>query len=237
MNEPIQIVHIAPTSLMLEVDARFNKGTNMLLAHEVLSNEAYRETAKKLTGEKILDNGFFELHKSLSLDEIAVAAQEIGATIVVMPDGEDNGIDRFKDLGIKVMTVPKTKDQLFCNLMNSDIDYVGLSEEHFAYRHHPSIRYSIMVDLVKSGILLPLKKIHLLGSTNNMWEIGMLSPFSPFIKSWDTSAAIWHGYLGKKLNTVIQKDTTPVRFEENIEFNSTMRYNIEFLNTLAKGVL
>jgi len=228
----IKLVHIAPTALIKYVDDCYNKGLNMVLTHLVLRDEAYREAFKQVKGEKLLDNSFFELGYCMKPKEMVKAAQLVDATTLICPDGTTEGLELFKQNGYKVMCIPKDANQFRDFMYSPSIDYVGLSEEHFAYRHCPGVRYEVLRDNLTSE--MPKKKIHLLGATDSVRELSLLKPFEQYINSWDSSAAIWQGYLGNLLETQQRKDCTPVIFDKDMEFNLFMRRNITFLEEQIK---
>lgn len=64
---------------------------NMFLTHLVLEDETYRETAKKSSGYKILDNSLIELGGSASLEKVLKAAELIDADEIILPDVFRNG--------------------------------------------------------------------------------------------------------------------------------------------------
>ncbi len=232
----IRVIHIAPTANMLEVDSKYNKGLNMLLTHLVLNDTKYREVAKQLTGVKYLDNSYFELGYSLSPAALLEAAKMVDATVLICPDGTLDGMVEFKAAGYKVMCIPKSPAQFKDFMYDNRIDYVGVSEEHLAYRHSPGARYELFRDHIDA--MMPKKKIHLLGGTDSIYELGLLYPFRQYIYSFDSSAAIWQGHLGKSLNDVVRKDTTSVDFTVTVNLNSDLiQKNITFVNKLTSGVL
>lgn len=237
--EPIKAIHIAPTKNMLEVDMDYNKGLNMLLTHLVLNDSAYRTTAHMLQGTKYLDNSFFELGYCLSPKAMIEAAelirQENDIMVLICPDGTLDGMKEFKAAGYKVMTIPKSPAQFKDMMYDNRIDYVGVSEEHLAYRHSPGARYELFRDSIDA--MMPRKKIHLLGGTDSIYEIGMLHPFRDYIYSWDSSTAIWQGHLGHKINDVVRKDTTSVDFTVQVNLDKPeVVNNIKFIEKLLKGV-
>jgi len=226
----IKAIHIAPTSLIAFMDTHYNKGLNMVLTHLVLKDSNYREEVKRLRGEKYLDNSFFELGYSLPPRDIMEAAELVNATVLICPDGTTAGLKEFKSAGYKVMCIPKTKEQFKFFMYSEEVDLVGLSEEHFAYRHCPGIRYEVLRDNLSSD--MPTKKIHLLGATDSIWELGMLSVFRDYIFSWDSSAAIWQGHLGNLLRYQTRKDTTSVDFSKEVKWNLFMDQNVKFIKEL-----
>ena len=226
----IKAIHIAPTSLVKYVDKHYNKGLNMVLTHLVLEDEEYRKAFKEIEGEKYLDNSFFELGYALPPEDILAAAKLVDATVLICPDGTMAGMEDFLSQGYKVMCIPKSPEQFVDFLTNPLIDYVGVSEEHLAYRHNSGARYELFEKYLKEG--MPRKKIHLLGATNSIWELGMLSPFSEFIYSWDSSACIWQGHLGNLLRTQRRKECKEVDFKADVKFNLFMESNINFVGEL-----
>jgi hypothetical protein len=161
------------------------------------------------------------------------AADKVKATILICPDGTRDGLKEFKEAGYKVMCIPKTPEQ-FCEFMfDREIDMVGVSEEHLDYRHSPGARYELFRDYLTVG--MPKKKIHLLGATDSCWELGMLSPYSYWIYSWDSSAAIWQGFCGELLKNQTRKNCLSVRFDEPLTYiNLFMQENISFLEGLVR---
>ena len=228
----IKLIHIAPTNLIGLVDTMYNKGLNMVLTHLVLSDEAYRREFKKIKGEKYLDNSFFELGYCMKPEEMITAAKLVDATVLICPDGTLEGLELFKKNGYKVMAIPKSPEQFVEFMFAEEIDLVGVSEEHLNYRHAPGARYELFRDFITED--MPKKKIHLLGATDSCWELGMLSPFSDYVYSWDSSAAIWQGHLGNVLRQQTRKDCTAVDFSVEVNWNLFIKENINFLEEITK---
>ena len=215
----IQDVH----NMMKFVDEKYNKGTNMLLVHEVIKGGKYFAEAKKLKGEKYLDNGFFELGKSLDVTTMLDAAEIIEATVLICEDGTRNGMGEYKAHGYKVMCVPTSITQANMMLADDGIDLVGISGIHFKDRYEALSK----LDMPDSP------KIHMLGMKSPD-EFCKLSEFKKHIVSWDTSAAIWQGYLGHQLSILPEKDKTPVDFSVQAEFNLIMEDNIKYIEECIK---
>jgi hypothetical protein len=228
----MRLIHIAPTNLIAHVDKYFNKGLNMVLTHLVLNNPAYREAMAKLKGIKFLDNSYFELGYCMRPQEMIEAAKLVHATHLICPDGTTEGAELFKEHGYKVICIPKWASQFEEFMRDPAIDIVGVSEEHFAYRHSPGARYELFRDHLTDD--MPEKKIHLLGGTDSLWELGMLKPFDKHIYSWDSSMAIWQGHLGVDVERMKRKDTTSVDFDEEVQWNFQMDWNISFLERITR---
>ena len=227
----MKLIHIAPINLIEFVDKEYNKGLNMVLTHLVLENKDYRDAFKRVKGEKYLDNSFFELGYCMEPTEMIKAAEMVDATVLICPDGTKDGIELFKGKGYKVMCIPKTPAQFVEFMWDTGIDLVGVSEEHLAYRHSPGARYELFRDHLTRD--MPMKKIHLLGATDSAWELGLLSPFSDHIRSWDSSAAIWQGHLSNTIKDQVRKDCTPVDFDVKVRFDHAIEANINFLESLV----
>jgi hypothetical protein len=232
MANPIKLIHIAPTSLIHYVDEHYNKGLNMVLTHLVLSDLEYRQAFEKVGGEKYLDNSFFELGYCIEPVDMLKAAAMVNATVLICPDGTTEGLELFKSSGLRVMCIPKTPEQFVEFMGDENIDLVGVSEEHLAYRHCPGARYELFRDHITED--MPAKKIHLLGATDSCWELGMLSPYSKWIYSWDSSAAVWQGYNSSLLSLQTRKNTESVDFSADVEWNQYMENNIKFLEAITQ---
>ena len=228
----MKAIHIAPTNLIGYVDKHYNKGLNMVLTHLVLRDEEYRKEMAKLEGEKYLDNSFFELGYCMSPKEMIEAAKMVGATTLICPDGTTEGLEKFKREGYKVMCIPKSPEQFRDFMYSPSIDMVGVSEDHLSYRHDPGSRYELFRDHLRDD--MPKKKIHLLGATDSIRELFLLKPFDEFIYSWDSSAAVWQGYLGNLLSEQKRKDCTHVEFDKEVEWNLFIDQNIAFIEEMIK---
>lgn len=226
----MRAIHIAPTSLIDYVDAKYNKGLNMVLTHLVLENVDYRLKFKALEGEKYLDNSFFELGYCMEPEEMLQAAEMVGATVLICPDGTMKGMEKFKRAGYKIMCIPKDAHQFKDFMYSPSVDLVGVSEEWLAYRHCPGARYELFRDNIEAG--MPKDKIHLLGATDSIRELSLLAPFREYIRSWDSSAAVWQGHLGHLLAEQKRKNCTPVDFSADVKWNLFMEANVKFIEEL-----
>ena len=226
----MKAIHIAPTSLIGFVDEHYNKGLNMVLTHLVLENEAYRHAFKAIKGEKYLDNSFFELGYCMEPEEMMEAAKMVDATVLICPDGTMKGMELFKKAGYKIMCIPKDEHQFKDFMYSPSVDLVGVSEEWLDYRHSPGARYELFRDHLIQG--MPKNKIHLLGATDSIRELALLAPFREYIRSWDSSAAVWQGHLGQLLSEQKRKNCTPVDFSADIKWNLFMEDNVKFIEEL-----
>jgi hypothetical protein len=85
-------------------------------------------------------------------------------------------------------------------------------------------RYRVLQILAERGVLddRALKRFHCLGMTDGPNEIMLLKQFAPYIRSWDSSAAVWAG-----LNHMLF-DQSPTglrygKFEKEVDFNLKKR--------------
>lgn len=179
---------------------------------------------------------------------------------------------RFKDAGFDTFFCPQSElgdldDLMFAfewALNNPDIDVIGVSilacpialgvdermegrERNEAYRLQRYLsRYTIFQELDRRGLLdqRALKRFHCLGMTDGPNEVALLSPYHPFIRTWDSSAAIWAG-----LND-IRFDNSPTglingKFELEVDFNHSLpltkevAYNVMrnayYINNMCKS--
>lgn len=105
-------------------------------------------------------------------------------------------------------------------------------------------RYKILSILEEQGLLneKARKRFHCLGMTDGPNEIMLLKRFETFIKSWDSSAAVWAG-----LNN-ITFDNSPTglnggKFEKEVDFNFYVEdaalyekvvYNVNFIDRMVE---
>lgn len=233
-DDPIRAIHIGPTNTVADLSL-INGGMDMVLTHLVLDDEAYRRAHASTPSYKLLDNSFFELGYCLSPNAMLEAAKMVDANCLICPDGTLDGLEEFTAAGYDVMAIPTSPEQFKDMMYDNRLKFVGVSEEHIDYRHSPGARYELFRDHLDEG--MPVKKIHLLGGTDSIYEIGLLHPFRKHIMSWDSSACVWQGHLGIKLNTMKRKTTTEVNFNEEVDLTkSEIVHNINFVNKLLKGV-
>lgn len=106
-------------------------------------------------------------------------------------------------------------------------------------------RWRIFREMEKRGLLnleRATKKFHCLGLVDGPNEIELLGPYHQYIRSWDSSAAVWCGLHGKTF------DDSPTglidgKFEKEVDFScnieeykwSDVISNIKYINKLANG--
>lgn len=217
----MQFINITPTNLIGEV----GNTMEMALTHMMLGNEKYRQAMARVTVPVLLDNSYFELGYSLKPDELITAALMLKLApevTIVCPDGTTEGKEEFLQCGFSVMCIPKTVEQFHQFMEDPTIKLVGVSEEHFERRHAVGARYNLFKNHMP---ILCQKKIHLLGGTDSLWELGLLIPFKDYIHSWDTSMPVWQGYLGHNVFCQVAKDPTSVNFDVEVDLLDPMIQN------------
>lgn len=156
---------------------------------------------------------------------------------------------RFKDAGFDTFFCPQSElgdldDLMFAfewALNNSDVDVIGVSilacpialgvdesknaeDRNEAYRLQRYLsRYTIFQELERRGLLgeAAIKRFHCLGMTDGPNEVALLAPYHRYIRTWDSSAAIWAGLNG------ITFDNSPTglingKFEKEVDFNHSL---------------
>ena len=176
----------------------------------------------------------------------------------------------FKQHGFKTFYVPQSElgdidgylKSLLWAVDNDNIDYIGLSilgcpialgikEETFnhgdrdqAFLMQRFLSRWKMLNLVDSMVedkSKLYKKFHNLGCSDGLNEILLLEKYKDYIKSWDSSSAVWAGingvrYDGSPTGLRYGKIESEVDFFINEEYNADIEYNIELINNLCKGV-
>lgn len=176
----------------------------------------------------------------------------------------------FKQHGFKTFYVPQSElgdidgylKSLLWAVDNDNIDYIGLSilgcpialgikEETFnhgdrdqAFLMQRFLSRWKMLNLVDSMVedkSKLYKKFHNLGCVDGLNEILLLEKYKDYIKSWDSSSAVWAGingvrYDGSPTGLRYGKIESEVDFFINKEYNADIEYNIELINNLCKGV-
>ena len=227
----MHFINITPVNLIGKV----GNTMEMALTHLMLSNEAYSDAMGEVTVPVLLDNSYFELGYSLPPKDIIKAARMLKkakCVYLVCPDGTRDGQKEFIKAGFKCMCIPKTVEQFHEFMEDPTVHLVGVSEEHFERRHAIGARYNLFKDHMPA---LASKKIHLLGGTDSMWELALLSPFKNYIHSWDTSMPVWQGQLGHKIDRQVSKDTTSVDFNQYVApRNPIVLHNLQWVKSLVE---
>ena len=230
----MQFINITPTNLIGKV----GNTTEMALTHLLLNNDAYRDAMAKQSQAGIpmlVDNSYFELGYCLSPGDMLAAVYNMDSearVTMICPDGTRDGMEEFKLVGHKVMCIPKTVEQFLDFMHDTRIDLVGVSEEHFDRRHSIGARYNLFKNHMPA---MASKKIHLLGGTDTLWELALLSPFANYIHSWDTSMPVWQGHLGHSIDRQVSKDTTGVDFDVQVDLQKdSIQHNLKFVENMIK---
>lgn len=235
---PISFCHIAPIKHILHA-AAFSTH-HMALQHLCHISEyvnAFRTLSREKGNYIYLDNSQYELGHSCSLDELIIAGHAIGADCLILPDGDLSGLQIVKREGFDVMYIPSAIDlekDMADALHNPGIDVVGLSYSKTAKhlgrpRHSATSRFDFLQSL---GMLLPNKKIHMLGISDTVHEIALMKPYTFAIRSWDSSNAVWAGLNGRRTSKMLHKFGKEVDFLSEAEWNELCSQNIEYTTAL-----
>lgn len=180
----------------------------MILTHIALGEQKYADFYKnEYKGFKLLDNSFFELGRALSFREVMKAVKRVDADCIVLEDSTLNHIDDAKSEGLYVMAVPTTREQFHEFLENEKVDKVGVSclhipkimnEEPFS----PCRGHFVFHELKgKEGLA---KKIHFLGSTNNILQD--LKDARGLVTSIDSSLPFFAALENQSIDTRVDKE-------------------------------
>jgi len=146
-------------------------------------------------------------------------------------------IPQFKQAGFGTFFVPQSEpgrlDQLLrgleWGLNRPDVDLIGLSIlacpiAFGVERNNPLQRFlsrwHVLQHMDRAGLLRSPsahKRFHCLGMVDGPREMNLLRPYFPFIRSWDSSAAVWAGLHGRRF------DSSPTgliggKFELEVDF-------------------
>jgi len=234
----IQFCHIAPVEHILHAAA--HSQCHMALQH-LCEDVEYAQKFIQISregGYVYLDNSQFELGRPCSIDELITAGHNIEASCLILPDGDmsEEDCSIIHANGFDVMVIPEgpNLEELFLEaLSRTDIDVVGLSysktSHHLGrHRHSATSRFDFLSGM---GVILPNKKIHMLGAVVP-GEIAMMRPFRDAIKSRDTSLAVWAGLNEVKICDMTHKNQLDVDFTSQKPWNSVCDVNIAYINTL-----
>lgn len=196
----MELINIYPTA---NLDYYAKQEMNMFLTHLVEEDEAYRNMAIKYNGYKILDNSLIELDGALSMENVLVAADLIGADEVVLPDVFMDGeatikrttealeeyaeeLKRYKTMAV---VHGKTEDEWLRTFLyfseRPDVDVLGIPKVmHKQFSENWQLGRPSLLGKV---IDLTDKEIHLLGLWNSFDELYFYGNDLEKIRSMDTS--------------------------------------------------
>lgn len=241
----IDFAYIAPTKLTPE--AIELSDVNMVLAHIAKKDDAYAAMFKNSDKFTILDNGAFENGVPMSAEEMVAIGEKVGADCLVLPDypyeywekGWINihaDIDTYREAGFKCMFVPqsnkddangffasieKALEHPYINLIGLSIlgcPNAGLDRGEILYRYKDWFAAS--------------NRFHILGMLDSVDEIARISLYDDMVHSWDTSAPIWYGVNCVSVVGRTKKFTKPVDFNSELEWNSIVDDNLEYMEGL-----
>lgn len=197
-KRPLQVAAIAPIGVPI-------RGNFALALAQNLDAEFMVDKWRNYKGYKILDNGAFELGKSISLSKLVKLANRINADELVLPDvfqdsektikATYDALDylegKYPDRPFKLMAVPQGKTfeewyECFKQFMaDPRIDVIAVNRDSSRFFGK---RYSVLKEIAddikidKAG-----KEIHLLGMGDNLSEIEYVNVEFPWVRSVDSS--------------------------------------------------
>lgn len=200
---------------------------DMLIAPYLKKDGFYKEIACASHNFKVLDNGYYELGESMSVEDLITIGEEVEADVIILPDGDLSGLAKVKQAGFKVEFIPAGVDfekQYKEALNNYDIDYIGLSNIHAArYLNKPKGDVSARFYVMK---MLGARNIHMLGMYDSVYELHLVRHIEE-IYLWDTSAPIKYGLRGMFIENVLGK--VDLNFRDKTEWNAVCDHNINFI--------
>lgn len=227
----------------------------LVLAQNLVRNKKQKKYWREFTGYKVLDNGAFELGKSIELSTLLDIAKAINADELVLPDvfrDMDETIkrteeailviDKYKEKGLirpdlKLMAVPQGKDLyewLTCFdtfLKNPKIDVIAINRD--SARFYGSRLKTL--EHVYAGIIAVspdiVKEYHLLGMQDNIHEAKEVSEKFGWVRSMDSCFPylIAREYCKNKNEVVNAMEAGIERsnIKETINFNAPYNASIE----------
>lgn len=212
----MQLAVISPTAFLSQFASRGD--IHLVLAHLVLQDPAYRDFYRRESKYKILDNGAFELRRSLTPGELLEAASMVKADEIVAPDvigakeATMHVVESFtyaiksKNLPYKIMAVPQGEDAFewiecfvrFCK--DKWVDVVGIGYKSClplktltSCLNRLGVESDTRLIVVQAASQTSARKtIHLLGGGSCANEIIYQSNFST-VRSMDTSLPYVYG--------------------------------------------
>lgn len=210
MAKPIEMMQGLAVIASIKEKHLVNEGDfAMTLAHIALKEDSYADFFKnEYKGFKLLDNSFFELGYSLSFREVMKAVKRVGADCIVLEDGTLNHIDDAKSEGLYVMAVPTTSEEFDEFIQNENVDKVGVSCLHIPRIMHEETFSPVRGVFVKHKFKCLdkklAKKIHFLGSTNNV--IQDLKSAEGLVTSIDSSLPYFAALENQSIDTRVDKE-------------------------------
>ena len=143
--------------------------------------------------------------------------------------------EMFDLIGLSILACP-TALGLEENKYNSSVDGLYKMQRYLS-------RFRVLNELKNHGLLnnKALSRFHCLGMTEGPMELELLSQFSEYIQSWDTSSSVWHGInhirydmsstglMNGKLEKEVDFDT---EFDKSVI--DDVMYNVKFIDDLVE---
>jgi len=254
----IKVSYIAPTSLIPEYGDKSD--FHLTLAHLLDDTENDYERAIKESGLPIyLDNGLFENGESVPLSDLMEKAARLKARYVFAPDvlysrkeTEENVGEAYEELKrvnekygtevelAAVVQADNKEDYLesYRTMVQDErISLIGLSilsipksyQEVIGFSNISMSRLLCLRDLSEFS---EHKDCHLLGAGSSYVDVFYANLNCPFVKSHDSSSAIWNGVQGHIFKADGDLDKGKTRVHVDFDFNTPLsggqKYAIEW---------
>jgi len=225
------------------------------IAPQALEDSTYLDFYKEKSKEKyvILDNGAFELGKSIPFKDLIALAKEIGAKEIVAPDivhdcpgtikyvtdlfvylDEKNLIN---DYNIMVVPQGKTMEEIlncYNKLARFPTKIIGVPARVLpvkAQYHSEQLRFTFLQTLAKNG-LLKKRYVHLLGLCAVQFVKAYRKGQRFFrVRSIDTSFPVVLGMIGKTFEQTKKKPTMRLVYDVSLSKSTIQKihHNIKWL--------
>ena len=252
----IEFAHIAPTNYT-ELGIH-ESDMNMVLCHIAEAHPHYAQMFRDSEKQTLLDNGAFENGIPYETERMLDIGESVGADIMVLPDypGQpwekgwekvEEDIAEYKTHGFQTMFVPQSilgdtvgyLKSLDKAIKHPNIDLIGLSILGCPTAFNTLPKYKVreqILEYVEQNYTQAHtdKRFHILGMLDAADEVTRLTYYKDMINSWDSSAAIWGGINGIKLEDETKKFELAVDFDHPIgDFSvSLVLDNINYIKGL-----
>ena len=228
----IKVSFISPTSLVGQYG---NQGDfHLALAHLIDSiDQPPNQYEQALIDSKLpiyLDNGLFENHQSVPVDQLIAKAAHLNAVYVFAPDVLYDRVQTEKNIGTahEILTaikqdIPQCQTKLaavvqannpndyvdsYLKMAQDDrIDLIGLSilsiPKSFQSLTETDDIAANRIRCLRALESLPIKKdSHLLGLGSSYRDVDFAREHCPWVVSHDSSSAIWNGIWHKNIDSL-----------------------------------
>lgn len=221
----------------------------LALSHliDLKEENEYEKAVKEANLPIYLDNGLFENHTPEGIETLIKKTLKIKAKIFFAPDtlynkketayALEDAIGLSKTLGVAAVVQAETKEEwldFYRELcLDPRVSLIGLSILAIPYVYKMPIaesRIECMKDMLKMNI--PHKSCHLLGLGDSLKDVIFAKENCPWIKSHDSSSAVWNAFQGKKIleNGDVEGGKTPIKVDFSYKETSQEKIDLAYRN-------